>query len=61
MTKRNRERLKFVIIFYPGLAVCVANGNWLATFAWVFGWLYGMEWQRVKTAESLETQKGKNE
>ena len=49
MTTRSRQKLKFALIFWPGLVVCMVYDNWLAAAVWAHGWVFGMEWQRVKT------------
>ena len=60
LTRRNLVRWRYAGLFFLGLQVCWLADNTLAAGALVFGWVYGMEWQRVKTADGLAN-KGENE
>lgn len=59
-TYRDLVRWRYAGLMFLGLMICVIADNFLALTAWWLGWVYGMEWQRVKTADGLAN-KGENE
>ena len=48
LTEQGLTRVSHVGAFCAGLIVALVSGHFLCVGLWVFGWIYGMQWQQAK-------------